>query len=129
MRFLLFLFLSISSISVFAQNDALLTKSSTEFKRLNAEGLAFRIQVGAYRRNIPNPDQFFGLTGVLAYDMGDGIIRYVSTYNYGDIESAELEKEEIIAKGVTDAFIIPFWGNERISQQKAIEILEGKLPK
>jgi hypothetical protein len=125
-RFVLLLVVCIISVcDTYAQNDALLTGNSSEFKRLNAQGLAFRVQVGAYSRLIEDMDAFFGISGILPYDMGDGIIRYVTTYNYGDIESAELEKEEIIAKGVLDAFIVPFWGNERISEQKAIEILEN----
>lgn len=110
----------------FSQNDALLTEKTAEFKRLNAKGLAFRVQIGAYKKLFEDPDNFFGINGVLPYDMGDGIIRYVTTYNYGDIESAELEKEEIIEKGILDAFIVPFWGNDRISQQKAIELLESQ---
>lgn len=122
----LFLFTAILALAfcAFSQNDKLLTEKDPVFKRLNHSGLAFRVQVGAYYQLFENPDEFFGIKGILAYKLDDGIIRYVTTYNYGDIESAELEKEEVIQKGISDAFIVPFLGNKRISQQEALKLLE-----
>ncbi|MEX2588601.1 MAG: hypothetical protein WD334_00260 [Chitinophagales bacterium] len=127
MKIRLILFFAFFFISVqenFAQNDALLTSKDVVFKRLNYSGLVFRVQVGAYYQLFDDPDEFFGIKGILPYKLDDGIIRYVTTYNYGDIESAELEKEEMVEKGIADAFIVPFFGNKRITQIEALDFLE-----
>jgi len=111
-----------------AQNnqDKSLTRLKLDIKRMNLHGLAFRIQIGAFSKPpATDLEAFFNVDAVETYDMGDGLIRYVSPYNFGDIKTAELQKKEMVIRGTQDAFIVPFYEGNRISYSEAIKLLKS----
>ena len=125
----LLLALSIVGVNeIAAQNnqDKALTRLKVDFKRMNLHGLSFRIQIGAYSKSpATDLEAFFNVDAIEAYDMGDGLIRYVSPYNFGDIKTAELQKKEMVIHGVQDAFIVPFYEGNRITYSEAVKLLRA----
>lgn len=101
-----------------------LDKATTTMKQKTVSGLTFRVQVGAYSQPLKkSPDVFFKTGGIETYSMNDAITRYVTPNSYSDIKSAETHKKTMIAKGVRDAWIVPFFNGKRISVEEALEML------
>ncbi len=107
------------------RQDKVLTDLGIDLQRMNLAGLSFRVQIGAYNRPVkPDAETYFSLPKVEAYTLEDGMIRYVMPYNYGDIETADLQRKEMVKKGFKDAFIVPFYQNERIGYHEAVKLLK-----
>ena len=83
----------------------------------------FRIQVAISSTDIgTNAKKFAPLTDVRIY-RHQGMYKYTSG-NEKKLEDALLLLEEIKKKGFKDAFVIAFRGEERITVQQAVDILE-----
>ncbi len=101
-----------------------LDKATVAMKQKTVSGLTFRVQVGAYSKPLKkSPDVFFKTEGIETYSMNDAITRYVTPDIYNDIKSAEMHKKTMIAKGMKDAWIVPFFNGNRISVEEALEML------
>ncbi len=88
--------------------------------------ISFKVQIGAYKNDIP-VDVVNGLLDVVVGNgmahkkNAEGLTIYTSG-NYTDYEKANIYKNDLIAKGLKDAFVVAFQGDEKISLTKAIEL-------
>jgi hypothetical protein len=85
-----------------------------------AEGLIFKVQIGAYRM----PQNFkyqnlreFGAADVKGYP--DGITRFTQK-QFKTINEAEKFRQKAIAKGQTDAWIVAFVNDKRYTLEELI---------
>jgi hypothetical protein len=92
-----------------------------------AANIVYKVQLGAFRKDVPveimNKYLSIADKGIANFKTGDLTIYTVG--NYTDIAAAENVKSEVIAKGITDAFIIAFNNGEKISLEEAKK-LSGK---
>lgn len=81
------------------------------------EGLHFRVQVGAFSREVPE-QIFAGMTDVIQVKGADGLIRYM-TRSYGSMEEAAERRIELLLLGFDGAFITAYESGDRITLQQA----------
>jgi hypothetical protein len=84
-------------------------------------GVIFKVQIGAFRNPIP-VEHFIGLTPLTAEKLDNGITRY-SVGIFYDMPTARLAHAQVRSIGYDDAFIVAFLNGERISINRAMEIL------
>lgn len=91
-----------------------------------AEGLVFRVQIGAFKTQIPD-NSFKGLSPLNGETTSNGYIRYTAG-NFEKIENANAVKNDLRNLGYTDAFVVVYYNGRRISIAEAMEIMkqEGK---
>ncbi len=83
------------------------------------DGLIFRIQLGAYSK--PVSESTFGGLSPVSYEVINGKLKYYTGIFY----SSERAGEALIKVreyGFSDSFLVPFYGGEIISIEKAKEI-------
>ncbi len=87
-----------------------------------AEGLVFKVQIGAYR----HPENYkykglesFGAPEVVAYP--DGITRFTQL-QFVTIKEAEVQRQKAIARGQKDAWIVAFVGGKRYTLEELIAL-------
>jgi hypothetical protein len=89
--------------------------------------IVYKVQLGAFRNEVPVEIMNKYLTiadkGIANFKSGDLTIYTVG--NYKDAVAAETVKAEVIAKGITDAFVIALNNGEKISLEDAKK-LSGK---
>lgn len=92
-----------------------------------AANVVYKVQLGAFRKEVPveimNKYLSIADKGIANFKNGDLTIYTVG--NYKDAAAAEAVKAEVIAKGITDAFIIALNNGEKISIDEAKK-LNGK---
>jgi len=86
------------------------------------EGLIFQVQVGAYRNPIPQ-DLFGAYAPIMGQKLDNGITRYRAGL-FKKYDEATEAKNEIIAKGYSDAFVVVYVNGEKLTGDQAREILE-----
>lgn len=83
--------------------------------------LFFTVQIGVYSRDVPH-SVLFNLKPLVTKKTTNDLFRY-STGAYGSIEEAESRRQKIISTGIPDAFVTAYYKGERISIQKAKELI------
>ena len=104
-------------------NDkAVYAKLLSKGGNLCAEGLVFKVQIGAYRF----PENFkypylakFGTAKVTDYP--DGITRF-TMFEFITLNEAEKKRQEIIKAGQWDAWITPFYNGKRMLMEDLIKV-------
>lgn len=86
------------------------------------EGVIYQVQVGAFRNPIPQ-DHFKGFSPIIGQKIPSGITRYKVGF-FTDFNSADVAKDEIRAKGYTDAFVVVFNNGKKISLAQARLLLQ-----
>jgi hypothetical protein len=86
------------------------------------QGLFYTVQVGVYSKPV-KLDKLFNLTELKSQLTTSGYIRYTSG-RYVDVEAAQIRKNMVVQKGVTDAFITAYYNGKRISLGEARNILD-----
>jgi len=86
-------------------------------------GIIYQVQVGAFRNEI-DPSIFNGLTPLVGERTSSGIIRYKVGYFRG-FKSANMAKAQIREIGYKDAFVVVFYDGQRITLDKAEEVIEA----
>lgn len=86
-------------------------------------GIIYQVQVGAFRNEI-DPSIFNGLTPLVGERTSSGIIRYKVGYFRG-FKSANMAKGRIREIGYQDAFVVVFYDGQRITLDKAEEVIEA----
>lgn len=87
------------------------------------EGLVFKVQVGAFRKPIPQ-DLFKEFVPVNGERTTQGFTRYTVGY-FRNLETARVAKDVIRGNGYPDAFVVAFLNGKRISNQQALQMVEG----
>ncbi len=85
------------------------------------EGLVFKVQVGAFRKPIPD-NSFKNLQPVSAETSRPGWIRYCVGV-FKTFEPANLVKKELRSTGYKDAFVVAYFNGQRVSLQEANALL------
>ncbi|GEM_PF-5116698 len=85
------------------------------------EGLIFKVQVGAFRRPIPQ-DLFKGFAPISAEKVKDDITRYRVGY-FKNMNSANESRNKIRSLGYRDAFVVAIYNGERIRISEARELI------
>ncbi len=91
-----------------------------------ADGLVFRVQIGAFRTKLPD-NAFRGLNPLNAETTNSGYLRYTAG-NFVKIENANAVKNDLRGLGYSDAFVVAYFNGKRISLGEAMAMLkkEGK---
>ena len=93
---------------------------------VNAANITFKVQVGAYAKDVPveTTTLFFNLPAKVEYYKDAGGITIFNVGNFTSIDDARKLKDQVLAAGLTDAFIVAYQGKEKISVDKALELLK-----
>ena len=81
------------------------------------EGLVYKVQVGAYRKPIPQ-DLFKGFAPLRGEKLDNGITRYTAGVFVG-FSDADQAKSSIRQMGYRDAFVVAYYNGKRISLTEA----------
>ena len=81
------------------------------------EGLVYKVQVGAYRKPIPQ-DLFRGFAPLRGEKLDNGITRYTAGVFVG-FSDADEAKNSIRQLGYRDAFVVAYYNGKRISLNEA----------
>ena len=86
----------------------------------NPKGLVYRVQVGAFRKPVPN--EFFREFSPVSGDvLANGLTCYMAGY-FNNVNAVSDAKNQIRAIGYADAFVVAYCDGERISFAKAREL-------
>jgi len=99
------------------QGPRIAAQEKAETTAKETESLSYRVQLGAFRQNVP-----FEMVEAFLTISDKGIVRISDERglnifyagNFSSYEEARALKEEIISKGVKDAFVVAFSGTKRI---------------
>ena len=97
------------------------------FNAFKEEGLSFRVQIGAFRNQLPN-NTFKGLSPLNGETTRSGYYRYTAG-DFEKIEAANAVKNDLRKLGYRDAFVVAYLNGKRISASEAIAYMakEGKF--
>lgn len=90
--------------------------------------IVFKVQIGAFKNEVPIEvvNQLLEVVknNGLEHELNtEGLTVYLSG-KFSDLQSANAFKETLINKGIADAFVVAFNNGERISINKAVELLK-----
>jgi hypothetical protein len=85
------------------------------------KGLFFTVQIGVYSKPVPN-SALFNIQPLNSQRTESGFVRY-STGIFVSGADATKRKNEVVQKGVTDAFVTAYFNGERITIEQAKTIL------
>ena len=90
--------------------------------------IIFKVQIGAFKNEVPIEvvNQLLDVVknNGLEHELNtEGLTVYLSG-KFSDLQSANTFKETLINKGIADAFVVAFSNGERISINKAVELLK-----
>lgn len=106
------------------QEKELLKKEESE--KIETDQLIFKVQVASSPKKIPkNAERFRGLDYIVEYMDGTSY-KYVIG-NEKSISEATLLQKKIKEQGYSDAFVVAFYKEKRITLAEANKILSGKL--
>ncbi len=88
------------------------------------KGLFYTVQIGVYSKPVAN-SALFNIQPLNSQRTESGFIRY-STGIFTSEEAATVRKDEVVQIGVTDAFVTAYFDGERITLERALEILVEK---
>lgn len=104
--------------------DLIVNQKSREFINKSAEGLVFRIQIGAYRVPVfGGAEKFYNAKNIESYTLEDNITRYLLPQSFESIQAAEAYRKSLENERMKDAFIVPFLNAKRIGMNEALKIL------
>ena len=90
----------------------------------NKAGLFYTVQVGVY--NTPaTAEQLNNVSPLITKRLPTGLIRYSSGI-FNSYDEALPKKQEVVAKGISDAYIVAYYKGLRISASQANEILKSQ---
>lgn len=120
-----------SSELVLAANEAFEEKATPVYTSKNPipidskipEGLIFKVQVGAFRKPIPQ-NLFKGITPLTGETTSKGFIRYTAGV-FTKFTTADKAKKKIIDMGYKDAFVVAFLNGKRIPINEAYALAGG----
>ncbi len=97
--------------------------ASADSRSKGPEAISYRVQLGAFRQNVPLEmvDAFLSISdkGIVRISDERGLNIFYAG-NFSTYEEARSLKDEIISKGVQDAFVVSFSGTKRIPLSSAM---------
>ncbi len=116
-----------NTATIAATNNATSTANTTTANNAaNAGGIVFKVQVGAFAKEVPveTTTLFFNLPSKVEYYKDVNGITIFNVGNFTNVEDARKLKDQVIAAGLKDAFLVAYQGKEKISVEKALELLK-----
>ncbi|MDP1744057.1 MAG: hypothetical protein Q8L90_00680, partial [Bacteroidota bacterium] len=115
----------LSANEVFDQKSTLVYsfKNPIPINKKLPEGLIFKVQIGAFRKPIPQ-DLFQGMSPITGETTPKGFIRYTVGV-FEKFTTADKIKNKIIGMGYKDAFIVAFLNGKRIPINEAYAMAGG----
>ncbi len=94
--------------------------------KINKELIKFRVQVGAYTREVPTDvlDTFLQIGNVEPSKSGDVMRYFVGRYD--TYEEALKAQQDIASKGIPDAFVVGDFNGTYISSEEALKLLQDQ---
>ncbi|MDP1800288.1 MAG: hypothetical protein Q8L81_02970 [Bacteroidota bacterium] len=93
--------------------------------KANEEGVSFKVQIGAYSRQVPN-DVAARFSAIKAWPVENKLINALYIYNIGnftDAKFAKTLKEQAVSIGITDAFITVYKDGKKVYGAEAAALL------
>ncbi len=94
-----------------------LRESANKHTLPSMPGLMFTVQIGVYKTQ-RSSERLFGITPLFEDMTGNGYYRYFSGI-FGNKQDAIAYKNEVVSKGVPDAFVVVFYQGRKISLAEA----------
>ncbi len=90
----------------------------------NSAGINFRVQVGAYRQEVPVEDAkvILSLSNIGLDTKVDGDITYYTAGNYGSYAEAKQMQTQVANQGLSGAFVVALQNGQKIDLQEAIKL-------
>ena len=90
----------------------------------NAVGINFRVQVGAYRQEVPIEDAkiILSLSNIGLDTKVDGDMTYYTAGNYGSYAEAKQMQTQVANHGLSGAFVVALQNGQKIDLQEAIKL-------
>lgn len=114
------------NISITSNADNVKAEKDKKKDAAKPKNIVFKIQVGAFKGQAPDDkvDQFIKVStyGALS-DFMEGEMKIYTIGEYKTYDEALKIRKKIFDDGVKDAFIIAFMGSEKITIEKALELL------
>ncbi len=85
-------------------------------------GLYFTVQVGVYNTPVTS-EQLYNVSPLVTKRLDNGQIRYSSGV-FNSVERAREKQQNVIEKGITDAFVVAYYKGKRLMASEAINLLE-----
>ncbi len=108
-------------------NTTATTANLTTTTSADKTGIVFKVQLGAFTKDVPAEvvNQLLDLvaTNGLEHGKNDEGLTVYTTGNFTDMNSANELKASLVEKGIKDAFVTAYQHGNRISVTKAIELL------
>ena len=108
-----------SDFTVLKNEVVIENKETFSINKSNPSGLNFRVQVGAFRRPV-REDVYREFTPVSGQKLSNGLIVYMAGY-FNNSSAAINARKEIRKFGYSDAFIVAYCNDERLSFWKGRE--------
>lgn len=89
------------------------TTGTTSNEAGSVKGVVYRVQVGAYRKQL-SKQIFAGLPDVVTVTAENGVTKYM-TGTFTDIKDAARHRADLLVKGYTGAFIVAFKDGQRVN--------------
>ncbi|MCX6180929.1 MAG: hypothetical protein NT150_03230, partial [Bacteroidetes bacterium] len=91
-----------------------------------ATGITFKVQIGAYRNEVPveTTTLFFKLPSKVEYYKDADGVTIFTVGDFSNPEEARKLKDQVIAAGLGDAFLVAYQGKEKISVEKALLLIK-----
>ena len=105
-----------------AQTEQIASLNNESSTAIDTKSLFFTVQIGVYNKPIKEKEKFPGLNEITSNVSPKKQLRY-STGKFSDINSAKTRKNEAVATGISDAFIVAYYQGERITIAQANEII------
>ena len=105
-----------------AQTGQIASLNNESSTAIDTKSLFFTVQIGVYNKPINEKEKFPGLNEITSNVSPKKQLRY-STGKFSDINSAKTRKNEAVATGISDAFIVAYYQGERITIAQANEII------
>jgi len=96
----------------------------SEYPEKLVDTLHFRVQIGAYSKP-PKKGHFSNLKGVGKIEevKESGLTKYMTGDNFESISAVYASLQDVKGQGVKDAFIVFYFGDERLSLREGLNIL------
>ncbi len=102
------------------------TNTTTAPAATNTAGIVFKVQIGAYRNEVPveTTTLFFKLPSKVEYYKDADGVTIFTVGEFSNPDEARKLKDQVMAAGLKDAFLVAYQGKEKISVDKALLLIK-----
>lgn len=110
-------------------SEEIVIVNNQSFKKPLTGNIEFRVQIGAFKDSIPDwlAKIYLQIEGIREIKENGFTNLQIGNYKY--YEEAEMCKNNLIAMGIPDSFVIAYHDEKRVSVQDAIKAVQKKMSK